>query len=132
MSSSIGVPGSIAMPGVPSVTSLTSAPPAPPPPPKQDPVHVGGDIKQPKQLKGCEPVYPAMVIAAKVQGVVIVEAVIDRNGNVKDARILKRQPLLDEAALDAVRCRKYSPTLLNGIPIEVIFTVTVSFQLGGG
>jgi len=119
------------MPGLPSVG--TSATPLPPPaPPKQDPVHVGGDIKQPKQLKGCEPVYPAMAIAAKVQGMVIVEAVIDKTGNVKDAHILKHQPLLDDAALDAVRCRKYSPTLLNGIPIEVIFTVTVNFQLGGG
>ena len=95
-------------------------------------MRVGGDIKQPKQLKGCEPVYPAMAVAAKVQGLVIVEAVIDKSGSVKDAHVLKHQPLLDDAALDAVRCRKYSPTLLNGIPIEVVFTVTVNFQLGGG
>jgi protein TonB len=73
-----------------------------------------------------------MAVAAKVQGMVIVEAVIDKNGNVKDAHILKHQPLLDDAALAAVMCRKYSPTLLNGMPIEVVFTVTVNFQLGGG
>jgi protein TonB len=132
LTSTIGVPGGIIVSGTLPLGPLVGPPPPAPPPPQKDPTHVGGDIKQPKQLKGCEPVYPAMAVAAKVQGMVIVEAVIDKSGNVKDAHILKHHPLLDDAALAAVRCRQYSPTLLNGIPIEVVFTVTVNFQLGGG
>ena len=59
----------------------------------------------------------------------IIEATIGPTGNVQDAKVLRSIPLLDDAALDAVRQWEYTPTLLNGIPVAVIMTVTVDFRL---
>ena len=73
--------------------------------------------------------YPAIAQAARIQGVVIIEATIDINGRVQDARILRSIQQLDGAALDAVRQWQYTPTLLNGMPVPVIITVTVNFKL---
>ena len=70
-----------------------------------------------------------MAQAARVEGVVIIEATIDVNGRVQDAKILRSIPLLDTAALEAVRRWQYTPTLLNGVPVPVIITVTVNFKL---
>jgi protein TonB len=67
---------------------------------------------------------------ARLQGLVIVEATIARDGSVKDVRLLKSaHPLLDKAALDAVARWKYSPTTLNGDAVEVLLSVTVTFTL---
>ena len=74
-----------------------------------------------------EPVYPEIARRAGVSGVVILEAVIDPNGNVTDVRVLRSIPLLDQAAMDAVRQWKYEPTLLNGVPVPIVMTVTVRF-----
>ena len=93
------------------------------------PVRVGGNIMAPAKLKDVKPVYPPAAQSEKVQGIVIVEAVIDCNGDVASVRILRGQPLLDEAALNAVREWKFSQTLLNGVPVKVIFTATVTFRL---
>jgi protein TonB len=99
----------------------------PPPPPQQ--VRVGGLIKEPKKIREVRPVYPQIAQTAKVQGIVIIEAVIGKDGNVKDAKVLRSVALLDQAALEAVRQWKFSPTLLNGVPVEVVMTVTVNFTL---
>ena len=104
-------------------------PPPPPPPPPVAPVRVGGNIKPPTQIKRVNPVYPPIAQSARVQGVVIIEAVIGPGGQIQDARILRSIPLLDQAALDAVRQWEYTPTLLNGVPVPVIMTVTVNFTL---
>jgi protein TonB len=67
---------------------------------------------------------------ARISGVVIIETIIDRNGNVTDARILKGLPMgLDQSALDAVKRWKFKPGTLNGQPVPVIFTLTVNFTL---
>ena len=66
---------------------------------------------------------------ARVAGVVIIEATIGPNGKVQNARALRSIPLLDQAALDAVKQWEYTPTLLNGVPVPVIMTVTVNFTL---
>ena len=92
-------------------------------------VRVGGQIRPPTQVRKVNPVYPAEAQAARVQGVVILEAVIGPDGRVQDARILRSIPLLDQAALDAVRLWEYTPTLLNGAPVPIIMTVTVQFTL---
>ena len=65
----------------------------------------------------------------KVEGDVLIQAVIGPDGRVREARILRSISLLDEAALEAVRAWEYSPTLLNGQPVAVIMTVTVRFRL---
>ena len=75
------------------------------------------------------PVYPQIAQSARVQGVVIIEATIDRTGKVTQTRVLRSVPLLDQAALDAVRKWEYEPTLVNGVAVPVIVTVTVKFTL---
>ena len=112
------------------VGGLSEAPPPPPPPPPPPaPVRVGGNIKQPTKVKDVKPVYPAIAQSARVQGVVIIEATIGPNGSVQEAKVLRSIPLLDAAALEAVRQWQFTPTLLNGVPVPVIMTVTVNFTL---
>ncbi len=113
------------------------APPPPPPPREaaplpsgQTPVRVGGSIKVPTKVRDVRPVYPAEAQAARVQGVVIIEATIDVDGRVYDARVLRSVPALDDAALEAVRQWEFSPTEVDGAPAAVIMTVTVNFTLG--
>ena len=102
---------------------------APPPPPPMAPIHLHTGIRPPRKLVDVAPAYPAIARAAHVEGVVIIEATIDVRGNVEAARVLRPQPLLDQAALDAVRQWKFTPTLLSGVPVPVIMTVTVRFKL---
>jgi TonB family protein len=94
-----------------------------------EPVYrVGGDIKEPRRLKYVDPVYPAVARTAGVSGYVIVEAIIGKDGGVSDAKVVKSTPLLDEAALNAVRQWKYEPSTMNGAPIQVVMSVTVIFS----
>jgi protein TonB len=60
---------------------------------------------------------------------VTIEAIITKDGTVRDAKVVRSVPLLDQAALDAVRQWRYTPTTLNGVPVEVIMTVTVQFTI---
>ena len=93
------------------------------------PVRVGGQIKAPTQISKVQPVYPLEARQARVQGIVIMEAIIGFDGRVTDVKVLRSVPLLDQAAVDAVRQWVYTPTLLNGAPVPVIMTVTVTFNL---
>ncbi len=70
-----------------------------------------------------------MAQSARVQGIVILEAVIGPTGRVTEVKVLRSVPLLDEAAITAVKQWVYTPTLLNGVPVPVIMTVTVNFTL---
>lgn len=109
-----------------------AAPAPPPPPPPADPAtprRIGGDIRPPAKIKDVAPEYPAIALAARAQGVVIIEATVSVEGRVVDARVLRSVPLLDDAALAAVRQWQYTPTLLNGVPVPVVMTVTVRFSL---
>jgi TonB family protein len=90
---------------------------------------LGGDLRPPKKIKDVPPVYPAEAQEARVQGVVIMEVRIDERGTVTDVRPLRSIPLLDQAAIDAVKQWQYEPTLLNGVAVPVIMTVTVNFTL---
>ena len=74
------------------------------------PVRVGGNIKPPAKIKDVPPIYPADAQAASVQGVVIIEATIDTTGHVSRRRVLRSIPLLDQAALDAVKQWQFKPT----------------------
>jgi TonB family protein len=93
------------------------------------PVRIGGQIKTPIKTRDVRPVYPAIAQTARVQGVVIVEVTIDEQGRVSDARVLRSIPLLDIAAVEAVRQWEFTPTLLNGAPVSVIMTTTIQFML---
>jgi len=121
--------------GAPAVfgAPASSIPPAPPPPPQPgwppNAVRVGGNMKVPVKTKHVAPVYPPIAQSANVQGVVILEALLGPDGKVQDARILRSIPLLDQAALDAVKQWEFTPTLLNGSPVPVIMTATMQFTL---
>ena len=103
------------------------------PPPVQaapsGPVIVGGNIRRPMRTRYVPPQYPDLARAAKIEGVVIIEATIGIDGRVEQARVLRSKPLLDDAALAAVRAWEYTPTLLNDRPVPVIMTITVQFSL---
>jgi protein TonB len=101
-----------------------------PPPPRVQPVPIGGQIREPRRLVYAPPVYPTVAQTARIEGIVILEAIIDERGAVRDIRVLRSIPLLDRAAIDAVSRWRYRPTTLNGAPVPVIMTVTVSFKLG--
>ena len=90
-------------------------------------VKVGGKVRPPIRIKEVAPVYPAVAKSARVTGDVVIEATIDEEGKVADTRVVKSVPLLDQAALDAVKQWEYRPSLLNGVPTPVVMTVTVKF-----
>lgn len=96
------------------------------------PYRVGGEVSRPEKISGNPPVYTEMARKARVQGVIIIEAVIDENGDVTDARVLKGLPMgLDKAALDALKTWKFKPAMLDGNPVRVYYTLTVNFQIDG-
>ena len=133
-----GVPGGVAG-GVPGGIvggvvggSGTVVPPPPPPapaPPPRAPIRAGGQIQAPSLIKRVPPVYPRIAVSAGVQGTVILEATVGRDGRVEGVEVLRSVALLDRAAMDAVRQWQYEPLLLNGKPERFILTVSVSFNL---
>lgn len=92
-------------------------------------VRAAGDVKPPRLVRRVEPSYPEIARQARVEGVVILEATTDVYGRVTGVRVLRSLPLLDEAAVDAVRQWVYEPLVVNGRPRPVTFTVTVRFVL---
>jgi protein TonB len=101
----------------------------PPPPPKPAPVRLHMGMQPPRKIADVAPLYPAIARAARVSGIVILEAVIDARGRVESVRVLRSIPTLDQAAVDAVRQWRFTPTLLNGEPVPIVMTVTVNFTL---
>jgi protein TonB len=97
--------------------------------PPREPVRIGGVIREPRKVVHVPPVYPPLAIAAQKEGVVILEAVIDERGNVVRLKVLRSEPLLDGAAIAAVERWRYTPTLLNNVPVPVLMTITVRFSL---
>jgi protein TonB len=126
-----GVDGGIGIePGLPVLSSAAVADvPAPPPPVPAAPVRPGGNIREPKKLVHVPPEYPLIAQQVKVEGTVILEAMLDETGRVDHVRILRSIPLLDAAAIKAVQGWRYTPTTLNGVPVPVLMTITVQFHL---
>jgi periplasmic protein TonB len=124
-----GVPGGVegGVPGGVVGAVVGGLPEATPPP--VVPVRVGGEIKEPRKVKNVEPVYPVLAARAHVQGVVILECIVSPQGRVVDVRVLRGNMMLDDAAIEAVRQWVYAPTLKDGVPIPVLLTATVVFQL---
>lgn len=123
-------PGFSVVEGVPILGDATDTTPVLlPPPVKGPPVRVGGTISRPERIHYVAPEYPALARAARREGTVILEAVLDTDGSVREARVLRPVALLDEAALEAVRQWRFTPTLLNGEAVPVVLTVTVVFSL---
>jgi TonB family protein len=106
-----------------------SAPAVPPAPPSEPGtvLRVGGSIVEPKRVFYVPPIYPADAAAAGVEGTVIIEALLAKDGTVKAAKILRSVPGLDQAALGSVQQWRFTPTLLNRVPVEILMTVSVTF-----
>lgn len=93
------------------------------------PIRVDNQVQASKLVKRVEPEYPELARRARVQGVVALEVKINEKGEVVEAKVIQGHPLLNQAAVDAVKRWKYHPTLLNGRPVAVVTTVTVPFKL---
>jgi periplasmic protein TonB len=104
-----------------------AAPPPPPPAPKL--VRVGGVIREPRKIVHVPPLYPEFARQSRVEGVVTLEAILDAAGRVESVKVLSAQPLLEDAAVRAVKQWRYTPTELNGVPVPVLMTITIRFSL---
>ncbi|MBI2222958.1 MAG: energy transducer TonB [Acidobacteria bacterium] len=120
-------------PASPPRRSMVAPPPpssaAPLPRPWREAVRAG--IPSPRKTRHVDPLYPEAARQARIEGVVILEILIDEGGRVQDARVLRSVALLDEAALDAVKQWRFSPSILDDQPVKVVLTVEVNFALRG-
>jgi periplasmic protein TonB len=110
-------------------TPSKSAPPPPPVTPRKEPKKVSSGVQAARLVRKVAPEYPPLALAARIEGVVSLQVWIDEEGNVTSVDVLSGQHLLREAAVEAVRQWKYSPTILNGEPWPVLANVTVRFTL---
>jgi protein TonB len=98
-------------------------------PPPRRPLRVSGLVREPVKIKHVAPVYPPVAVAGKIEGSVSLEALVDVTGHVTDVKVLEGNPLFEEAAIEAALQWVYTPTLLDGVPVPLILTITVQFQL---
>jgi periplasmic protein TonB len=110
-----GVPGGV-VGGLPGATTPTA-------------VRIGAGMEPPRKIKDARPVYPEGALPGRAQGAVVIDLTIGPDGKVQDAKVVHSVPLLDKAALDAVRQWEYAPPMLNGVPIAVVITVVVNFAM---
>jgi len=113
--------------GITEAIERVPPPPAPPP----SPIRLRAGMEPPRKLTHVDPIYPQIAQAARIEGTVILETVIGVDGRVTSVHVLRSIPLLDQAAIDAVKRWSFTPTLLNGTPVPVAMTVTVRFALTG-
>ena len=101
-----------------------------PAPVNDKPIQVGGAVLKPEVLVRTEPRYTEMARRARVEGVVVLRAIIDERGYVTDVQLLRGQPMgLDQSAMDAVKTWRFKPATLHGQPVKVYFNLTVNFTL---
>src|SRR6266436_5956383 len=114
------------------LSTLLIAPP-PPPPKAVAPSRIkqGGQVTAASIITQTRPLYPALARQARIQGNVVLHAIIDKEGKVAQLEVISGHPLLVQSALDAVKQWRYKPTQLNGDPVEVDTTITVTFTMGG-
>jgi len=115
---------------VPDTDIIFDIPEGPPSREPEGPIRVGGDVLRPEKISGPDPQYTEIARKARIQGVVILEAIIDKEGYVQNVKVLKSLPMgLDQAAVEAVRTWRFRPATLNGRPVDVYYNLTVNFRL---
>jgi protein TonB len=128
-----GVPGGVAggsMGGVlGGVIGGMGTAPAPPKPKPTGPVRVGGNVQAARIINRINPVYPPLARQTRISGTVRLHAIIGKDGTIQSLEVMSGHPLLQQAALDAVRQWRYQPTLLNGDAVDVDTTIDVIFTL---
>ena len=95
-------------------------------------VRVSQGVSQGLLVRQVKPVYPALARQARIQGTVVLQAVISKTGDIEGLHLVSGHPMLAPAAIDAVKQWKYKPYFLNGEPVEVETTINVNFTLAGG
>ena len=125
-----GVEGGIAPGIVGTVPALVEGPPPPPPAASlpQGPVRIGGQLSAPTLLKRVEPIYPGIAQSAAIDGVVILDAIVDEHGRIQSLKVLRGHPLLAKAAIEAVQQWEYEPLKLNGRPTPFELSVSLWFH----
>jgi TonB family protein len=114
-------------PDEPHTLRISLAPAGAPAPPTT--IRVGSNVQQAKLLVKVMPVYPPEAKAQGIEGTVVLQATIDKDGTVASLMVLSGDPMLVTAAMDAVKQWQYSTTLLNGDPVEVVTEIRVNFTL---
>lgn len=116
---------------LPDTDVVFDIPEGPPPSPEPEgPIQVGGDVRPPVKTHEPPPAYTEIARKARLQGVVIVQAIIDKQGNVTNVKLLKGLGMgLDQAAMDAIKKWRFEPATLHGKPVSVYYTLTVNFRL---
>ncbi|MGA9427748.1 MAG: energy transducer TonB, partial [Terracidiphilus sp.] len=94
-------------------------------------INISGGVAQGMLLQKVTPVYPPIAKAARVQGTVVLQAMISKTGSIENLQVISGPAMLQQSAIDAVRQWRYRPYLLNNEPVEVETTVNVIFSLGG-
>lgn len=118
----------IDMPAVDDI--VFGIPDAPPVAEPEGPIHVGGDVKAPVKINAPPPQYTEIARKARIQGVVIVQAIINKQGKVENVKVLKGLPMgLEEEAVKAIKQWTFEPATLNGKPVDVYYNLTVNFRL---
>jgi periplasmic protein TonB len=126
-----GVPNGSPTGVIGSILGETGATPPPAPAPTPQRIRAGGNVQAAKLISQPLPAYPPLARQARIQGNVVLHAIISKDGRVEQLSVISGHPLLIQAALDAVRQWRYQPTLLNNEPVEVDTTITVTFTMGG-
>jgi len=126
-----GVPGGVAGGSMGGVLGgvIGGVGTAPPPPRPHGPLRVGGNVQAARIVNRVQPIYPPLARQTRISGTVRLHAIISKDGTIQQLEVLSGHPLLQQAALDAVRQWRYQPTLLNGEPVEVDTTIDVIFSL---
>lgn len=115
---------------LPDTDVIFGVPEGPPPTEPTGPILVGGDVKPPEKIYAPQPQYTEIARKARIQGVVIVQAIIDKGGMVTNVKVLKGLPMgLEQAAAEAVKKWKFKPATLNGKPVSVYYNLTINYRL---
>jgi protein TonB len=101
----------------------------PEPPRPSGPIRLADLPVTPRKIGDVRPIYPEIARSARIEGTVILEAVLDTTGRVTQLRVIRSVPMLDQAAVDAVSKWRYTPSLYGGRPVSVLMTITVHFAL---
>jgi len=119
-----GIPGGVDI-GSPAPTVTLARPPAP-----KHPLAISSGVAAGQLLSPIQPKYPAIAKQARIQGMVVIEATISRQGTILNLEVIEGPPMLRQAAIDAVAAARYRPFLLNGEPVELQTSIRVIFSLG--
>jgi len=133
-----GVPGGEMGGVIGGIVGAMAAPAPPPPPEKAAPpkkvdtpqqIRVSGAVEAGLLVRQVQPEYPLIARRSRVEGTVVLKAIIGRDGTVEKLTLISGQPLFVQAAIDAVRQWLYKPTYLNGEAVEVITEIDVNFHM---